>query len=400
MSVTKRSIIQKGAKKIGIISCCMDDWGGSEELWARSIPILKEKGAEITLYKKRINFDHAEIRSLAVAGIQLKETDPLLPTYRRQIRRVTKAIRRRLRPADKNYATHTSLESFHRLLKATGPHLMIIAQGINFDGLPYARVCLQLNIPYVLIIQKAVDFYWPQPHEREYMTTCFRKAVKCFFVSNHNKRLTEEQFGIRLSNSVVISNPVKIPVKPIPFPCTDPGFRLACVGRLFILDKGQDMLLRILSEPAWRSRPVRVSLVGTGVDEAGLKGLTELLGLDNIDFLGHIADIEKLWTAHHALVLPSRSEGLPLSVLEAMAAGRPVIVSNAGGNAEIVQDEVTGFIGEACERSFADAMERAWKRKEAWEDMGKKASSHVLSHVQANPPNLFADSINEILYEK
>jgi glycosyltransferase involved in cell wall biosynthesis len=83
-----------------------------------------------------------------------------------------------------------------------------------------------------------------------------------------------------------------------------------------------------------------------------------------------------------------------------MAAGRPVIVSNAGGNAEIVQDEVTGFIGEACERSFADAMERAWKRKEAWEDMGKKASSHVLSHVQANPPNLFADSINEILYEK
>lgn len=391
----------KLAKRIGIFSCCIDAWGGSEELWARSIPYLLETNTDITLYKKKIDFDHPNIKSLAATGVHLKETVPDGFIWRQRWRRIVRAVKRRTSKSYSDYREgNISIENFYRELRKIKPDLMVIAQGINFDGLIYARECLHFNIPYILIVQKAVDFYWPQPQDRNYMTACYQKAIRCYFVSAHNKRLTEEQFGIRISNSSVISNPVKIPVAPLPFPDTSMGFKLACVGRLFVLDKGQDMLLRILSKPHWRERPVHITFVGTGVDEEGLKALSSLLELDNVHFLGHVTDIENLWKTHHALVLPSRSEGLPLSILEAMAAGRPAIVSNAGGNAEIVKHGVTGFVGEACERSFEEAMESAWNKRADWEAMGKEASNYVLNHVPANPESALAEYINHILYEK
>lgn len=387
-------------KNIGIFSCCVDDWGGSEELWARSIPWLRKGNTGITLFKKRINFNHPKIQSLADAGVVFKETNPPLSIQKERLLRIFRALRRKFFNASRTYYRDVSLENFHKYLKENRPDLMIIAQGINFDGLIYAQECLHLQIPYIIIVQKAVDFYWPQPHEREYMKACFQQAKIIFFVSHHNKRLTEEQFGIRFTNAKMISNPIKVPVFPLPFADTSSGYKLACVGRLFILDKGQDILLRILSKPIWRSRPIQVSLAGTGVDEVGLKALVQLLKLENIHFSGHITDIKKIWETHHALILPSRSEGLPLTMLEAMAAGRPVIVSNAGGNAEVVENGVTGFVGEACEQSFESAMEHAWQKRFEWEEIGKKASTYILNNLPLYPELLLVDCINKILYEK
>jgi glycosyltransferase involved in cell wall biosynthesis len=80
-----------------------------------------------------------------------------------------------------------------------------------------------------------------------------------------------------------------------------------------------------------------------------------------------------------------------------MAAGRPAIVSNAGGNAEIVTDGVTGFVGEACEASFEEAMERAWNKRDKWSAMGQKASETISDRLPEKPEAIFAGSINDIL---
>ncbi len=385
-------------RRLAIITCCIDDWGGSEELWARSIPTLIEKWTEVSIFKNRINFDHPEFKSLATRGIYLRELAPLIPLRKRIPEKFVRLTKRIYAKLNRNYhLDDIIIERLRWLLESGKPNLVIIAQGINFDGLIYARECLKLHIPYVLIAQKAVDFYWPQPDERPYMTECYQKSEGCFFVSKHNRNLTEEQFGIRLPNSIVISNPVRIPIKPIPFPPTSPVIRLACVARLFVLDKGQDILLRILAQEKWRKRPVTVSFVGTGVDEDGLHKMAKLLDLENVEFLGHINDIETVWKEHHALILPSRSEGLPLSILEAMAAGRPAIVTRAGGNEEIVINEVNGFIGESNENSFGEAMERAWQRRSNWPIMGKDASEHILHTRQGTPEIEFAQYINEFV---
>lgn len=371
----------------------MDDWGGSEELWARAIPFL-QKSISLTLYKARINRSHPEIVKLINQNIELVELDPELSLKKRILRKVNHFVQR---VGLRAYRDNHSLYKFHREIENSKPELVIIAQGINFDGLSYAYQCLLLKIPYVIIAQKAVDFYWPYPTDRDYMRETLINAHKCYFVSHHNKRLTEEQFGIRLENSEVVFNPIKTKPHAIPFPPVDNGYRLACVARLFIIDKGQDILLRILNKEKWRMRPITVSFIGSGHDEQGIRDMATLLDLKNIEFTGFHTNIEDLWSNYHALILPSRSEGLPLSMIEAMSLGRTVIVSNAGGNSEIISHGINGFIGEATEKDFETAMDNAWEMRKEWPKIGEMAYLHIKNHLPASPELEFATSINSLL---
>jgi glycosyltransferase involved in cell wall biosynthesis len=271
--------------------------------------------------------------------------------------------------------------------------LVIISQGINFDGLGLAYNCAQLGLPYVLIAQKAVDFYWPYHAGRAAMRDIYLKAAWSYFVSNRNKKLTEEQFGICLPKSEVIYNPVKVSRQILPMPGTKQGFKLACIGRYFLLDKGQDILIRIMAQPKWKARPIVISFIGSGIDKEGLIEMAALLGLENIRFLDFVEDIEELWKNYHALILPARSEGLPLVLLEAMACGRTAIVSTAGGNGEVITDGVNGFIGYANENDFDMAMERAWEARAEWEVMGKRAYAFIEENIPIPPEKKFAESL-------
>ncbi|WP_346239414.1 glycosyltransferase [Niabella insulamsoli] len=379
---------------IAILTCCMDDWGGSEELWARAIPYLK--GHRFTLYKDRINFSHPEIKQLIEQQVRCVELDPA----GNRIKKLSDKVYRKIFSKERSpfYTNSPHALQFKERLKKDRPSFVIIAQGINFDGLGYAYQCLQLNIPYCIIAQKAVEFFWPVTAERQLMIDTFQQAKKCYFVSHQNKTLTEEQFGFRFQNAEVVWNPVKISRQPVPYPSLKDGiFKLAFVGRLFLIDKGQDILLRILSKEPWASRPLSVSFIGTGHDEAGIKSLTKLLNVKNVAFQGHENDIANMWKKYHALILSSRSEGMALSVLEAMAAGRAVITTNAGGHAEIIEHGQTGFIGDATENDFARTMEDAWHQRENWEQIGLEANRHIRQQLPANPEQLFAASIQNIL---
>jgi glycosyltransferase involved in cell wall biosynthesis len=106
-----------------------------------------------------------------------------------------------------------------------------------------------------------------------------------------------------------------------------------------------------------------------------------------------------MWRDFHALVLPSRSEGLPLVVLEAMAAGRVVITTTAGGSQELIKDGITGFIGEAGTESFDQAMERAWQRREEWEAIGMAACKDLPNRLPDSPAEVeFARTLITIMH--
>lgn len=395
-SQIKNSITEKKAykkKTVAIVTLCCDDWGGSEELWARSIPHLQKEDFEITILKDTINRLHPRFTELLKNGVLLIDLDPF-SKHRKPENFFIKAWKKLKREKPKH-----ALLNFENYLRKHQPGLVIVSQGINFDGLAYAYCCSEKKIPYVIICQKAVEFYWPQQRDRSFMIKAFQNAKTCFFVSKQNQQLTEEQFGIRFSNAHVISNPVRLKPRPLAYPSIENGYKLACVGRLFVIDKGQDILLRILSQPKWMERPLKISFVGTGSDAEGLQAMAKLLQLPNAEFKGHVDDMERLWKDFHALVLPSRSEGLALVVLEAMAAGRTVIVTKAGGNEEVVQDGNTGFIGEATLSSFDAVMERAWQQRNNWEAMGKKASSHILENIPQFPEIDFSNAVTKLIYE-
>ncbi|MCH5718714.1 glycosyltransferase family 4 protein [Niabella hibiscisoli] len=229
------------------------------------------------------------------------------------------------------------------------------------------------------------------------MIEVWQNAQKCFFVSQQNLNLTEEQFGFRFSHAEVIWNPIKFKREISPLPTAEHLYKFACIGRFFILDKGQDILLRILADQSWKDRPIEVSFIGGGPDQKALQDLAEMLDVKNVKFAAHINDVENLWTSYHALILPSRSEGLPLVTLEAMAVGRPVIVSTAGGHAEIIQHGVNGFIADATVKDFAKAMEDAWENRNSWELIGKNANAFVKEKVPALPERIFSDLIIKII---
>ena len=382
---------------IVIVTTCGDDWGGSEELWSTSAYLLKERGNRVIVCKAGLPGKHPKYIQLVKMGIELRDVHPKTSFMRRMMTRVMSkvSIWHRRNETIPGFVQTDAVRQFSKQLEKYKPDLVIVSQGINFDGLGYAYACLRKHIRYVIISQKAVDFYWPQPTDRDLMKEIYRNASKCYFVSKHNLRITEEQFGLRLKHSQIVFNPVRIS-RLVPYPSTQPIVNICCIARLFILDKGQDILLRILSKPLWKSLPIHVTFIGSGEDEIALKEMADLLNVRNIEFLGFKVDIRKVWESYHALILPSRSEGLPLTIVEAMRAGRPVITTAVGGNAELLIEGETGFIGGADELSFEAAMLRAWKARDRWEEIGKRAASYIDEVIPEKPERDFVHDLMSV----
>lgn len=386
----------KDSFPIVIVSSCPEDWGGSEELWAQTAVLLTQAGHTVHIFKTNVNRQHPRIRDLLVANCPIIDLNQLPPWPTR--------IRNRLLPGYRQHSRHWGKYILTRALRALKPRLTLIAQGNNFDGMPFAEVCRQHGHPYALIAQKAVEFSFPHDSERATVQAAYQSAQHCFFVSQHNLRITRHQLSMALPQATVVFNPVNpclqaafsSPAMPDPTP--DRTFRLACVARLDMLDKGQDLLLTVLTQPKWRSRPLRLTLFGDGPHRKAAEEMVHFLDLnEQVCFGGHVSDPGVIWQTHHALILPSRSEGLPLALVEAMLCHRPAVATDAGGIAELLIDNVTGFLAATASVDAIDeAMERAWNRRTDWPLVGRAAAQHVNATVPANAALLFCDQILQL----
>jgi glycosyltransferase involved in cell wall biosynthesis len=90
---------------------------------------------------------------------------------------------------------------------------------------------------------------------------------------------------------------------------------------------------------------VRLSIVGSGTEKPALEARADALGAtSSVEFLGHRDDVPRLLAESDVFVLPSRSEASPNALIEAMAAGLPVVACAVGGNLEIVDHGRTGLL--------------------------------------------------------
>jgi len=111
-----------------------------------------------------------------------------------------------------------------------------------------------------------------------------------------------------------------------------------CAGRLEE-QKGQDVLLDALAEVRRRGLEFVAVLAGDGSLRPALEQRARTLGLEaNVRFAGQVEDLGPLLGAADVVALPSRWEGMPLVLLEALARGRPVVASAVGGVPEVVTD--------------------------------------------------------------
>lgn len=158
-----------------------------------------------------------------------------------------------------------------------------------------------------------------------------------------------------LTRVVVLPNATELPEHAPTYPPSPGPLELLFVGR-FAFNKGIDVLMsvaeRLISEG--KKDLVRFTLAGDGPERAAM----ERRGIPaNVVLAGRVDDarLDELFTAGHGLVLPTRFEGMPTVVLEAMARARPVIVSDVGASAELV-DHSNGFLLPAGE---PEALHRA-----------------------------------------
>jgi len=160
-------------------------------------------------------------------------------------------------------------------------------------------------------------------------------------VSQEVKAQCREQ-GISGPRVCTILNGIDLDRFPYNGPC--PHGPVVTVARLSP-EKDVANLVRATAIAAREDDDLRVEVAGGGPCLEDLKGLAAELGVaERVTFLGEVRDVPALLGRARIFVLPSLSEGIPLTVLEAMARGLPVVATRVGGLHEVVDHGVTGLL--------------------------------------------------------
>ena len=112
--------------------------------------------------------------------------------------------------------------------------------------------------------------------------------------------------------------------------------------------------------------------------------------------MGQVADISDIWKENQVLVMPSISEGFPLTIMDAMLCGRPCLVTDVGDCAALIDDNETGWIAyTASVKALDEALERAWQQQDLWKEMGLKAHLKMKDFIVEDPGKTFFEVITE-----
>ncbi len=255
-------------------------------------------------------------------------------------------------------------------------------QGILYGGLAatLARVPFVCNVEgeNTLRMQRAVPILrWSAKRSRAMIVVSESlKRSACRVTGVAPERLTVVYNGVDLDKfNTHHSNSDVLPV------LRKGGAHAGCVGRLHPV-KDHACLFRAIDHVRQFVPNVHLSLIGDGPLRRELSDLQSDLGLrDHISFLGQRDDVARLLPQFDVFVLSSLSEGISIALLEAMAAGLPVVATNVGGNPEVVQHGVTGLLVPPQDsRALADALLQVLSDPEARQAMGRKGRERVEAH--------------------
>jgi len=156
------------------------------------------------------------------------------------------------------------------------------------------------------------------------------------------------------------------------------------VGRL-VPDKGGAFLVRAAQQVLAVHPTTTFVLVGEGPAHQEWKALADELGIDNqIIFVGARDDMPEVYASFDVMVLPSLIEALPMCLLEAMAAGKPVIATRVGAVPRLVSDAQTGLLLEPGDVSaLAQAILVLLENPDLACQLGQNGRAHVARHFSA-----------------
>ena len=162
-------------------------------------------------------------------------------------------------------------------------------------------------------------------------------------------------------------------------------FVIGYVGRLSE-EKGIQYLIEAGSVLKERSEPFKIVIIGDGPSRKELEDLAKRKGLEKkIIFIGFQNDVEKWLPTFDVFALPSLTEGTPMALLEAMAAGIPVIATAVGGVPRVVESGVNGFLVDPGDfQAMSEKIMALKKNPESRNKMAAEAASLIKSRFDVH----------------
>jgi glycosyltransferase involved in cell wall biosynthesis len=337
--------------------------GGSEVLWVESALKLRELGNDVVVVIKRWHPFPSFFKQFSDAGIKIYFKESL----------VFKTI--------VNFA----------------PDLVVISTGCQDEGVEWYEQCKDSSIPYSIINQLTKEeSVWPiNVHENERVKVGYSSAEKIFFTCYNNHQVMQKRLKSTIDNYDIHFNPFHMDRNiSISFPSLESGLKIAVPARLLTVHKGQDVIIEVLAKKKWVDRNIQVNFYGDGPDKEKLVAMASELNVSNICFIDRVTDVSEIWEENHIILLASKMEGLPIVLVGAMMCGRTPVVTDVGGHAELVDDNVNGFVAYGTTVDVLDdALERAYQRKDEVEQLGSLAREKILDHIPVNPIKNFVDKL-------
>ena len=239
------------------------------------------------------------------------------------------------------WANLRRLRAFRRVISTIEPQALLSFM----TSMNVLAILACVRLPVRIVISERVD---PVAHQENRIWATLRSLVyrRADTVVVQTEKIAEwfrakSWKGVRI---IVIPNPV-VPAPDEAISLEQPGPFLLAAGRL-THQKGFDLLIRAFAEATTRPRELRLVIAGEGPETQPLCDLASELGLAaQVTLPGRVRNLSALMRAALAFVLPSRYEGFPNVLLEALAAGVPCVAADApGGTREILGDGAYGLL--------------------------------------------------------
>jgi glycosyltransferase involved in cell wall biosynthesis len=161
--------------------------------------------------------------------------------------------------------------------------------------------------------------------------------------------------------------------------------RIYFLGRFDTYNKGLDLLVASIAQ-ILKAHPVQLTLQGPEWgDREALKAQVQTLGIqDHVTFLepDYQNSPAALALKYDIFTVPSRFEGFSLSALEAMLAGRVIVISEVAGLAPHVEASEAGLVVQPTVESIVSALLQLLECRDRWPDMGRSGRSYALNELQ------------------
>ena len=228
------------------------------------------------------------------------------------------------------------LRVLRRVVSTIGPHAVI--SFMTSMNVLAVLACLALRVR--LVVSERID---PASHRAERFwaalrSVAYRRADAVVVQTEAAAHWFRRRLGKRLAVTV-IPNPVDPGGDSLPCNVEVPRPFMLAAGRL-VHQKGFDILIRAFATVARECGQLRLALAGEGPEEQALRSLVAELRLDDrVHFLGQVRGLRTLMRQADAFILPSRYEGFPNVLLEALASGLPVVATDCpSGPRQILRD--------------------------------------------------------------